>query len=169
MKKLIHKNLLWLASLALVVTGCNQQTALVPPKIHYGLETCADCGMIINDPHYAAALAWHAAPDGPTQSAVFDDIGCLLNWHRHHADAKVLATWVKNVRTAAWLDATSAIYVKSKRLQTPMGWGIAAGATTNDFSELPVHQPPLTWAELLKSGAKEVQPAALANQEGRND
>jgi copper chaperone NosL len=168
-KKLSLKNLFWLGVVVAYVTGCNRPTALVPPKIHYGYETCADCGMIINDPHYAAALAWRASPNGSTQTAVFDDIGCLLNWHRHHVNNQVIAAWVKNVRTAAWLDASSARFVKSRQLQTPMGWGIAAGATTNDFSGLLIHQSPLTWAELLKSGAQKVQPASLANQDSRND
>lgn len=169
MKNLFLKSLIGLLPLALVMAGCSRPTALVPPKIHYGYETCADCGMIINDPHYAAALAWRATPNGSTQTAVFDDIGCLLNWRRHHANNQVVAAWVKNVRTAAWLDASSARFVKSRQLQTPMGWGIAAGATTNDFSELPIHQSPLTWAELLECGAQKVSPVSLANQESRND
>lgn len=151
MKNLPYKSLIWLASLAFIVTGCNRQTALVPPKIHYGLETCADCGMIINDPHYAAALAWRLAPDGPTQTAVFDDIGCLLAWRHRHAGVQIAALWVKDVRTATWLDATSAIYVKSARLQTPMGWGVVAGRTTNDFAALPIRQPTLTWTDLLNT------------------
>lgn len=169
MKKLPFINFLCLTALILVLAGCNRQSALVPPKIHYGYETCADCKMIINDPHYAAALAWRATPNGSTQTAVFDDIGCLLNWHRHHANDQLVAAWVKDVRTAAWLDASSARYVSSRQLETPMGWGIVAGATTNDFSKLPVHQPLLTWAELLKARPAEVQPSVLANQESHKD
>lgn len=169
MRRLSLKSFLWLASLALIATGCNRQTALVPPKIHYGLETCADCGMIIADPHYAAALAWRTTPNGPTQTAVFDDIGCMLDWRHHHAGVQVAAIWVKDVRTTAWLDATSAIYVKGQRLQTPMGSGIVAGATTNDFPKFPVQQPLLTWDQLLKAGTAKVQPSALANQESHND
>ncbi|MBU6410724.1 MAG: hypothetical protein KGR98_10080 [Verrucomicrobia bacterium] len=168
MSRLIQRVFLPAFVLGLTVVGCSRQTALAPPKIHYGYETCVDCGMIINDPHYAAALAWRANPNGSTQTAVFDDLGCMLNWQRHHANDQVLAAWVKNVRTAAWLDAPSAIYVKSPPLETPMGWGIVAGANTNDFSSLSGCQSPLTWAELLKAGAQKIQPPALANQASRN-
>lgn len=165
MKNLHFKSLLWLASLALLATGCNQQTALVPPKIHYGLETCADCGMIINDPHYAAALVWRASPDGSTQTAVFDDIGCLLAWRNHHPGVQVAAMWVKNVRTLAWLDAQSALFLKSRQLSTPMGWGIVAGATKKDFPELAEHDPVLTWTELLNLGEPKTSSPVSANIE----
>ena len=169
MSRLIQRLFLPAFVLGLTVVGCSRQTALVPPKIHYGYETCADCGMIINDPHYAAALAWRATPNGSTQTAVFDDLGCLLNWQRHHANDQVLAAWVKDVRTTAWLDASSALYVKSRRLETPMGWGIVAGANTSDFSALSVHQSPLTWSQLLKSGTQKARPATLANEASHND
>ena len=163
MKQLLRKGFLWLTPLALVIAGCNRQTALVPPQIHYGLETCADCGMIINDPHYAASVIWRATPDGSTRTAAFDDIGCLVNWRRHHAKAQILAAWVKDVRTADWLDAASAHYVHSPRLATPMGWGVAAGTATNDFSALPTQPPLLTWTELLKTGATVGDAAAFAS------
>ena len=163
MKRLFHNRVLWLVSLALVVAGCNRQTALVPPEIHYGLETCADCKMIINDPHYAAALAWRATPDAPAEFAMFDDIGCLLAWQRHHPGVQVAAMWVKDVQTAAWLNAPSAVYLKSDHLSTPMGWGIVAGATKSDFSELPVHDPVLTWTDVVS-----VEEPRTASRAGTN-
>jgi len=169
MKTPFPTRLLQLALVALVVAGCNQQTALIPPKIHYGLETCADCGMIINDSHYAAALAWSTSANAPEQNAIFDDIGCMLDWRQHHANARIMAAWVKDVHTGAWLNASSAIYVKNKRFQTPMGWGIVAGAATNEFSELAARQTLLTWAELLQSGTEKVQSTASANQETHNN
>ncbi len=163
MKQISFTSFLWLAALAWVVTGCNQPTALVPPNIHYGLETCADCGMIINDPHYAAALAWHATPDAPAQTAGFDDIGCLLAWRNHHPGIQAAAMWVKDVHTLAWLDAPSALFLKSRQLSTPMGWGIVAGATKKDFSELAEHDPVLTWTELLNLGEPETGSPSSAN------
>ena len=101
MNRLFHKIFLCLMPVALIVAGCDQQTALVPPKIQYGMETCADCEMIINDAHYAAALAWRTGPDAPAQISSFDDIGCLLSWRQHHPEVQVAATWVKDVNTAA--------------------------------------------------------------------
>ncbi len=132
--------------------GCARKTALVPPQIHYGLETCADCKMIINDAHYAAAIAWCATPDAPTQISVFDDIGCLLSWQKHHAPGQVAAMWVKNVSTAKWLDAPSAVFLANDQISTPMGWGVVAGTASSDFATLPVHGPLLNWTNLIQSG-----------------
>lgn len=165
MKRLSFTSFLWLASLASVMTGCNQQETLVPPKIHYGLETCADCAMIINDPHYAAAIAWRPTPAAPAQIAVFDDLGCLLAWRNHHSGVQVAAMWVKDVRTLAWLDAPSALFLKSRHLSTPMGWGIVAGATKKDFPELAEPDLVLTWTELVNLGEPRTSSPVSANIE----
>jgi hypothetical protein len=152
MKQLFNKNFLWLVPLALAVAGCKPQPmAIVPPTVHYGLETCADCGMILNDYHYASAIAFRAPADDRVQTKVFDDIGCLLAWRRNHTKIRVAATWVKDVKTAVWLDAASAVYVKSDKLSTPMGSGIAAGTVRSDFANLPIRQPVLTWSNLVNA------------------
>lgn len=169
MKRLMHNLSLPALVLALIAAGCSRQTALVPPEIHYGSETCADCGMIIGDPHYAAALDWRVTPDGATQTADFDDIGCLLNWRRHHARAQILAAWVKDARTADWLHASSALYLKSQRLTTPMGSGVVAGASQNDFAALPVQQPTLTWTDLLDLKEPPADTPTLAGHNGHTD
>lgn len=168
MNRSLHKIFLCLIPVALIVAGCDQQTALVPPKIQYGMETCADCKMIINDAHYAAALAWRTSLGSPAQISSFDDIGCLLSWQQHHPEVQVAATWVKDVNTAQWLDATSAIYLKSDQFSTPMGSGIVAGATDSDFSALPVHSPALNWSNLLKAGKLKAGSPAEAGREPMN-
>ncbi|MGH7996904.1 MAG: hypothetical protein ACREFX_11180 [Opitutaceae bacterium] len=136
---------------ALTSPGCSRRSVAAPPDIHYGLETCADCGMIISDPHYAAAIEWRAAPTGPDSTAVFDDIGCLLDWRRQHPQARLVAAWVKDVRTTAWLNAPFACYLHNRRLGTPMGWGVVAGQQATSFLELPIHGPVLTWPQILAS------------------
>lgn len=156
-------------ALMLIAAGCSRPTVLVPPSIHYGSETCADCGMIIAEPHYAAALVWHTATDDSLQSANFDDIGCLLNWRRHHAKAQIVAAWVKDIRTANWLEAASACYVKNERLTTPMGSGIVAGAVEPNFTALSVRQPTLTWTDLLNLKEPAVDEPTLAGHNGGSD
>lgn len=162
MKKLLFLALL----LAIIVVGCSRQAALVPPEIHYGFDTCAGCGMIISDPHYAAALIWRATPGDSDQTAVFDDVACLLDWRQQHPNAIIAATWVKNVRTVEWLDASSALFVKNPQLHTPMGGGIAAGTGTNDFSMLSVRRPLLTWTELLNTQALKTYTTAAEPSHG---
>lgn len=125
--------------------------------------------MIINDPHYAAALAWRVGANATIQTSCFDDIGCLLEWRRNHASAEVDAIWVKDVRTAAWLKASTAIYVKSRRLETPMGWGIVAGTGTNDFAALAVAKPVLTWTNLLHLSSQEANSEPSNTQQANNN
>jgi nitrous oxide reductase accessory protein NosL len=164
MKNFSFTTLLCVASLVLIVTGCNRQETLVAPEIHYGVAICADCGMIINDSHFAAALAWRDSSDGTTQTAVFDDIGCLLAWQHHHAGAQIAAAWVKDMHTGAWLDAASAVYVKNPHLQTPMGGGVVAGSTKSDFPELSGQLSFLAWTDLLNAGTQQADAASQANR-----
>ena len=169
MKKIFNKKCLWLVPLALIMAGCKQPpTAIVPPKIRYGLETCADCGMIINDPHYAAAIAFRAQPDAPVQTKVFDDIGCMLSWEKHHAGEQAAKSWVKDVNTAAWLNASSAVYLQSDKLSTPMGSGVVAGTATSDFSKLAIHQPVLTWTNLLNADPMNTGRMAMTHKQPFN-
>ncbi len=160
---------IFLPALALVgvATGCSHSAPPVPPEIHYGADTCADCGMIIGDPHYAAALLWRASAGRPAQTAVFDDIGCLLHWRRQHANAQIVAAWVKDVRTADWLNAFSALYLKSPPLETPMGSGIVATATPHGFAGLAVRHPVLTWSDLLNSESRQ-SPVATSSGHGEH-
>ena len=44
-----------------------------PPDIAYGKDPCANCGMLINDPRFAAA---YVTRNG--QARLFDDIGCMI-------------------------------------------------------------------------------------------
>lgn len=165
MKQLFNKKILWLVPLALMLAGCKpQQTAIIPPTIHYGLETCTDCGMIINDSHYAAAVAFRAKPDAPVQTKAFDDIGCMLSWRKHHTGVQVAATWVKDVKTAVWLNAPSAVYVKSDQLSTPMGSGVVAGMAKSNFSKLPVRKPVLTWTNLLNTDPMKANRMAMTQK-----
>ena len=169
MNRLAQKCLFPALALMLIVAGCSRPTALGPPNIHYGSETCADCGMIIAEPHYAAALAWRTATDDSVQTANFDDIGCLLNWRRHHANAQIVAAWVKDVRTANWVEAPSACYVRNEHLTTPMGSGVVAGVTAADFSALAVRQPTLTWTNLLNAKQPPAGTPTLADHNGQTD
>lgn len=154
MKRPERTTLAMLAVVALIAAGCSRRSPVAPPNIHYGLDTCADCGMVISDPHFAAALLWRAAPTEPARTAVFDDIGCLLDWRRHHPEAELVAAWVKDVQTMDWLNAPAAHYLEDQRLSTPMGWGVVAGAEASAFAALPVRGPVLTWPQLLQNARR---------------
>jgi copper chaperone NosL len=142
------------ASFSLTACGSPADTS-VPPEIVYGEDVCAQCGMIISDPRYAAAL-WVAGERGP-ESRVFDDIGDLLAYEDEHRAETVLARYVHDFESEDWIDAETAVYIHGGDVQSPMGHGIAAfadadraaeqaatdGATVVSFDELtaePDHQ-----------------------------
>jgi copper chaperone NosL len=91
------------------------------PNIRYGAERCARCGMVIDDPRFAAA--WTAPRAGGMH---FDDIGCLVRDLEDRAPLEGIRYFVHDYETEAWLDATSAVYVVSPEIRSPMAYGVAA-------------------------------------------
>ncbi|HRW07219.1 MAG TPA: nitrous oxide reductase accessory protein NosL [Caldilineaceae bacterium] len=120
---------LWLVLTGLIVGACARgDTAPKPPTIRYGEDLCTECNMIINDPRYAAGYAYELEP-GSYESLAFDDIGDLLTHMAKHSERTVVAWYVHDYTSEEWLDATTAFYVVSEQIHTPMGHGIAAHAT----------------------------------------
>jgi copper chaperone NosL len=111
---------------AFLIVGCgSSHDNNAPPKIAYGRDECAHCGMIINDDRHAAAL--RATVDGRSQDLLFDDIGDMVAYEREHADRlKVTRRFVHDYETREWRDADAAYYLRSERVHTPMGSGIVA-------------------------------------------
>jgi hypothetical protein len=75
--------------------------------------------MLISEPVYAAA---YETPG--TGARVFDDIGCLRNAAR--AEAGPLVFWFHDADDRGWISGTSAVFVESRELRTPMGGGLIA-------------------------------------------
>jgi copper chaperone NosL len=77
--------------------------------------------MAISNPRYAAELI--------TSSEVlkFDDFGCMIS-HERKIDERIVAAYVKDYETMAWVAREEASYVHSKEIPTPMGFGIVAVA-----------------------------------------
>ncbi len=109
-----------LALLALLLIGCAKVDMDAPPQIVYGRDTCARCGMIIEDARFAAA---YMTADG--QPRIFDDIGDMLV-HQSEKGEAVHAFWVHDYETEAWLRGEEAIYVLTTDIHTPMGYGLVA-------------------------------------------
>lgn len=103
-------------------------TTAAPPEIRYGEDTCAECNMIISDPRYAAGYA-HEISAGRYESLAFDDIGDLLAHMTNYPERKIVAWYVHDYESEAWLDATTAYYVVSEQIASPMGHGISAHRT----------------------------------------
>lgn len=105
---------------ALLLASCRTPTPGDPPKIVFGRDACARCGMMISEARFASGYV-----DASGQSVVFDDVGELLA-----AAAKVptlsKAAFVHDFEGGAWVRAETAFYVRVPTLATPMGSGVAA-------------------------------------------
>ena len=121
MKKLVFGVLV-----ALVVFGCARENPDAPPRIRYGQDECVLCGMIVSDERHAAAL--RITEDGRQRDLFFDDIGDLIEYERDNADLQVTRRYVHDFKTRQWLDASTAHFVQTDGVHTPMGSGIVAFA-----------------------------------------
>jgi copper chaperone NosL len=123
-------------ALAAILVACAQGVSTpTPPEIRFGEDVCADCNMIISDPRFASAYAYEIET-GRFESLAFDDIGDMLNHAQQHPENKVVNWWVHDYYSEEWTDATTAFYVASENIQTPMGHGMAALAQQADAEKL---------------------------------
>jgi copper chaperone NosL len=90
-----------------------------PPEIAYGHDLCDMCGMLIDQPRFAAALLFE---DG--QAAKFDDVGDMFAYALQHSERPVRAWFAHDYHGETWLRAENAHFVTGVPIQTPMGHGI---------------------------------------------
>lgn len=114
--------------LVLLLAACSNKPAEPQPAdIRYGETICAECGMIISQPKYASSFAY-AESEGRYKSLAFDDIGDMIAYMRKHPELIPVGVWVHDYDTEEWIEAQSAIYVKSDAIRSPMGFGVVAFA-----------------------------------------
>lgn len=117
--------------LALVACGSAADAGPQPPDIAYGQDVCATCGMVIDQPKFAAATVLTSS-----ESHKFGDIGDMLVYHMDHPDQTVAAWFVHDYHSEEWIDAQTAHYVISAELITPMSYGVAAFSQQSDAAQL---------------------------------
>lgn len=124
----IDRRLFLTGILSAGLAGCSK-SAEGTEEIHYGRESCAKCGMIISDPHFAAEI--RGGPD--RQLKKFDDAGCAVNWleaQEWRADSTT-AFWVMDADTGqSWLMAKTAWYKPGA--MSPMNYGYSAHPQKQD-------------------------------------
>lgn len=133
--------------LALVfVLGCAHPASR---PISYGQDTCSHCHMAVADPRFGAELV---TPTG--RVFVFDDVGCLAGYYvegRIEA-SRVHSLWVNDfAHPEALLDATTAVFLHTDSLRTPMASGLAAlrPGTEADSVRAVLGGRLLSWEEVL--------------------
>jgi copper chaperone NosL len=116
--------LLLLLAVPMLLAGCRDDNrGNEPPRITYGRDTCDRCGMIISDERFASGLV---APNG--DQMIFDDLGEMILIVREEGLGDRRA-WVHDFDTLEWVDATTAYYVSTDTLITPMAMGLLSFAT----------------------------------------
>lgn len=106
--------------LALLLAACSAG----PGAVHWGVEECAHCQMMIADERYAAQVV-----DRRGRTFKFDAIECMTSFLRagELAQADVHSVWVADGRER-WITVEDAHFVHSERIRSPMGGGLAAYA-----------------------------------------
>ena len=140
MRELILVSLLFLA-------GCGSSATDSPPEIRYGRDLCAECGMIIGEQRFAAALN---GQDGEYQK--FDDIGCM-RMYQSKQGAAPKNFWVHDDAAEKWINGKDAVFTQTDNVITPMGYGVVASAGSAEAQKIVEQRKGqvLSWEEMLQS------------------
>jgi copper chaperone NosL len=129
---------------ALFLSAC----AAAPEAVHWGVEECAQCQMVISDDRYAAQVV-----DQRGKTYKFDAIECMTAFLNSDslAAADIHSVWVADGREA-WVRAEDAHFVHSETIRSPMGAGLTAHATADAARQLhaEVGGEILAWAAVLQ-------------------
>jgi len=91
----------------------------LPLKMELKKHQDSDCGMVIEDLHYASQVV---VKSGKTW--FFHDHGGFVNWLKDKEFKDSAVIWVMSRDTKKWIDATTAFF--SQTDITPMGYGFGA-------------------------------------------
>ena len=83
-----------------------------PAAIRWGKEYCDYCGMIVDDPRFAAQI--REKPGAKVYK--FDDLGDGVLWllKQPWAEAPEVEFWVGDVEKGTWIDGRTAWYLSGK-------------------------------------------------------
>jgi copper chaperone NosL len=127
----------------LVLAAC----ATGPEPVHWGVESCAHCQMVISDDRFAGQVV-----DTRGKTYKFDAIECMAAFLKDDivAAAEVKSVWVAD-GPDGWIEAGAATFVHSDNVRTPMGGGFSAHADAVSAGAFAaeVEGRVLTWEDVL--------------------
>jgi copper chaperone NosL len=105
--------------------GDDAEAADKPPKVAYGEDQCDRCKMIVSEERFAAGLVPKKG-----KARIFDDAGELIMTLQEEGNGLgKRRAWVHDYDTKQWIDASTASFVDSHKVVSPMGTGVAAFGT----------------------------------------
>lgn len=109
---------------------------------------CAECDMAIREHRHEASAV--VMTDGDKKAMSFDDIGCLLDHARFHAEDSMQEIRVRDAATGDWVAAESAHFILADTVHTPMGSGIEAFAAIDTARDKAKAEgvTPMSWTEI---------------------
>lgn len=111
--------------------------------------------MTITDPRFTAEVITTTG-----KVVVFDDVGCLATWLAGDHPS-VGSTWVGSfVERGRWLEASTAAYLRTDSLHTPMASGLAALRPGHEADSVlkALGGTLLSWSEVLENRALGARP-----------
>jgi copper chaperone NosL len=133
---------------ALLVSAC----APGPDALHWGMEECAHCQMVIGDERFAAQ-----AVDRRGKTYKFDAIECMAAFVDGGAvaAADIHSLWIAD-GPDSWTRVEDAAFLHSENMRSPMGGGYTAHATTEAARRLQaeVGGELLTWQDVRSRVAR---------------
>lgn len=105
-----------------VALGACSDKGTGPTAIRWGKEYCDYCGMIVDDPRFAAQI--RQSPGAKVYK--FDDLGDGVLWlaKQPWADDAAVEFWVGDVEKGTWIDGRTAWYLSGKK--SPMAHNLGA-------------------------------------------
>ncbi len=107
-----------------LLSGCRSEADSGPPEVRYGDSICAYCGMIISDARFATATVY--VGDRGHEPYVFDDFNCQKTFDLKRAEEQVVDRWCHDYESSSWIQMSSAWFVRSDQLRTPMASGMVS-------------------------------------------
>jgi copper chaperone NosL len=122
--------------------------AAAPEPVHWGVEACAHCQMVISDERFAGQVV-----DRRGKTYKFDAIECMAGFLNEGAVSgdDVHSVWVAD-GPDGWVEAGTATFVHSPSVRTPMGGGFTAHVTPSAAAAYAaeVDGELLTWSAVVE-------------------
>jgi copper chaperone NosL len=136
---------------AVLGTAIAASACAANPHIAFGVDTCAECRMVIADRRFGAVLVTHTG-----KSVAFDSVDCLLNYLERNAELQVRGAWVVDAaQPGTLIPAANAVFVQQGALRPPMGATVSFGSLEAARSTAGMTPETLEWND-LQSGTESV-------------